>query len=68
MTLNRNELKNFLSERNLDDRNVDYFFRNKQLTTKQFADWEATLPNSLFPRLKEKQPPNQNRVKENDWW
>uniref|UniRef100_A0AC34FTA2 EF-hand domain-containing protein n=1 Tax=Panagrolaimus sp. ES5 TaxID=591445 RepID=A0AC34FTA2_9BILA len=54
MTLNRNELKNYLSDKNLDDRNIDFFLRNKHhrhLNSKQFADWEETLPNSLFPLL-----------------
>uniref|UniRef100_A0A914Z3V1 EF-hand domain-containing protein n=1 Tax=Panagrolaimus superbus TaxID=310955 RepID=A0A914Z3V1_9BILA len=53
MKLNRNELKNYLSDKNLDDRNIDFFLRGKNhhLNSKQFADWEETLPNSLFPLL-----------------
>uniref|UniRef100_A0A914QBZ0 EF-hand domain-containing protein n=1 Tax=Panagrolaimus davidi TaxID=227884 RepID=A0A914QBZ0_9BILA len=55
MNLNKNELKNYLSEQNLDDRNVDYFLHGKRhLTPKQFADWEETLPNLLFPKMKRK--------------
>uniref|UniRef100_A0AC35EZH3 EF-hand domain-containing protein n=1 Tax=Panagrolaimus sp. PS1159 TaxID=55785 RepID=A0AC35EZH3_9BILA len=55
MNLNKNELKNYLSEQNLDDQNVDYFLHGKRhLTPKQFADWEETLPNSLFPKMKRK--------------
>ena len=51
MKLNKEELVNFLSDRNIDVKNIDYILFHGDLTPEQFADWEETLPNAMFPSL-----------------
>lgn len=49
MHMDKKELREFLRDRKIYERNLDVFLGGRLLSPKEFADWEETLPNTLFP-------------------